>query len=146
MDENGLMKKKVGLTNSLPDNEKWGMLVFAGLKSVGGKRRHLEKDALVWFETTLTLNPNPVEAQAALSNKACCHAYRRGEGKKTVDCLRSALIEYDFKFATILNDPDLASLRVLPEFKQLQEEVLSSVILFACDNARVFWMCSEEYD
>ncbi|GJY36089.1 protein low PSII accumulation 1, chloroplastic [Tanacetum coccineum] len=88
---------------------------------VGGKRRHLEKDALVRFETALTLNPNPVEAQAALYNKACCHAYR-GEGKKTADCLRSALIEYDFKFATILNDPDLASFRVLPEFKQLQEE------------------------
>ncbi|PWA92269.1 tetratricopeptide repeat (TPR)-containing protein [Artemisia annua] len=79
------------------------------------------KDALVQFETALTLNPNPVEAQAALYNKACCHAYR-GEGKKTADCLRTALKEYDLKFATILNDPDLASFRVLPEFKELQEE------------------------
>nr|GEZ30999.1 protein low PSII accumulation 1, chloroplastic [Tanacetum cinerariifolium] len=46
----------------------------------------------------------------------------RGEGKKTADCLRTALKEYDLKFATILNDPDLASFRVLPEFKELQEE------------------------
>lgn len=51
----------------------------------------------------------------------------RGEGKKTADCLRTALKEYDLKFATILNDPDLASFRVLPEFKELQEEVFSSV-------------------
>lgn len=34
------------------------------------------KDALTQFDTALTLNPNPVEAQAALYNKACCHAYR----------------------------------------------------------------------
>ncbi|XP_076938989.1 protein LOW PSII ACCUMULATION 1, chloroplastic-like [Bidens hawaiensis] len=79
------------------------------------------KDALVQFETALTLNPNPVEAQAALYNKACCHAYR-GEGKKAADCLRTALKEYNLKFGTILNDPDLASFRVLPEFKELQEE------------------------
>lgn len=73
------------------------------------------------FETALTLNPNPVETQAALYNKACCHAYR-GEGKKAADCLRTALKEYDLKFGTILNDPDLASFRALPEFKELQEE------------------------
>ncbi|KAL4558848.1 hypothetical protein LXL04_037052 [Taraxacum kok-saghyz] len=79
------------------------------------------KDALIQFETALTLNPNPMEAQAALYNKACCHAYR-GEGKKAADCLRTALKEYNLKFGTILNDPDLASFRVLPEFKQLQEE------------------------
>ncbi|XP_023771612.1 protein LOW PSII ACCUMULATION 1, chloroplastic [Lactuca sativa] len=79
------------------------------------------KDALIQFETALTLNPNPVEAQAALYNKACCHAYR-GEGKKAAECLRTALKEYNLKFGTILNDPDLASFRVLPEFKQLQEE------------------------
>ncbi|KAI8574709.1 hypothetical protein RHMOL_Rhmol01G0375500 [Rhododendron molle] len=34
------------------------------------------KDALSQFGTALTLDPNPVEAQAALYNKACCHAYR----------------------------------------------------------------------
>ncbi|KVH94442.1 Protein of unknown function DUF3493 [Cynara cardunculus var. scolymus] len=40
----------------------------------------------------------------------------------TADCLRTALKEYNLKFGTILNDPDLASFRVLPEFKELQEE------------------------
>lgn len=62
-----------------------------------------------------------MEAQAALYNKACCHAYRR-EGKKAAECLRIALKEYNLKFGTILNDPDLASFRALPEFKDLQEE------------------------
>ncbi|KAG8663494.1 hypothetical protein MANES_01G216900v8 [Manihot esculenta] len=79
------------------------------------------KDALIQFETALSLDPTPIEAQAALYNKACCHAYR-GEGKKAADCLRTALREYNLKFGTILNDPDLASFRVLPEFKELQEE------------------------
>eukprot|EP00262_Sarcandra_glabra_P002216 TRINITY_DN12483_c0_g1_i4.p1 TRINITY_DN12483_c0_g1~~TRINITY_DN12483_c0_g1_i4.p1 ORF type:complete len:371 (-),score=86.86 TRINITY_DN12483_c0_g1_i4:304-1416(-) len=79
------------------------------------------KDALLQFENALTLDPNPMEAQAALYNKACCHAYR-GEGKKAADCLRTALREYNLKFSTILNDPDLASFRALPEFKELQEE------------------------
>ncbi|XP_057439294.1 protein LOW PSII ACCUMULATION 1, chloroplastic [Lotus japonicus] len=79
------------------------------------------KDALTQFETALSLNPNPVEAQAAFYNKACCHAYR-GEGKKAAECLRTALREYNLKFSTILNDPDLASFRALPEFKELQEE------------------------
>ncbi|KAL2510557.1 Protein LOW PSII ACCUMULATION 1 [Abeliophyllum distichum] len=79
------------------------------------------KDALSQFDTALSLDPNPVEAQAALYNKACCHAYR-GEGKKAADCLRTALREYNLKFGTILNDPDLASFRALPEFKELQEE------------------------
>lgn len=46
-----------------------------------------------------------------------------GEGKKAADCLRVALREYNLKFGTILNDPDLASFRALPEFKELQEEV-----------------------
>ncbi|XP_073158833.1 protein LOW PSII ACCUMULATION 1, chloroplastic isoform X2 [Henckelia pumila] len=79
------------------------------------------KDALTQFDTALTLNPNLEEAQAALYNKACCLAYR-GEGKKAADCLRTALREYNLKFGTILNDPDLASFRALPEFKELQEE------------------------
>lgn len=34
------------------------------------------KDSLVQFERALNLDPNPIEAQAALYNKACCHAYR----------------------------------------------------------------------
>nr|KJB41935.1 hypothetical protein B456_007G129100 [Gossypium raimondii] len=79
------------------------------------------KDALVQFETALSLDPNPVEAQAALYNKACCHAYQ-GEAKKAAECLRTALRDYNLKFGTILNDPDLASLRASPEFKELQEE------------------------
>ncbi|KAF2591531.1 hypothetical protein F2Q70_00037918 [Brassica cretica] len=88
-------------------------------------KRGRVKDALVQFETALTLDPNPIESQAAYYNKACCHAYR-GEGNKAADCLRVALRDYNLKFATILNDPDLASFRALPEFKQLQEEVLHS--------------------
>lgn len=79
------------------------------------------KEALLQFDKALTLNPNRLEAQAAFYNKACCHAYR-GEGRKAADCLRTALREYDLKFGTILNDPDLASFRALPEFKELQEE------------------------
>ncbi|EPS65423.1 hypothetical protein M569_09352, partial [Genlisea aurea] len=79
------------------------------------------KDALVQFDTALTLDPNSIEAQAALYNKACCHAYR-GEGRKAADCLRTALRDYGLKFGTILNDPDLASFRAMPEFKELQEE------------------------
>ena len=51
--------------------------------------------------------------------------FGRGEGKKAADCLRTALREYNLKFGTILNDPDLASFRALPEFKELQEEVFS---------------------
>ncbi|KAG6431862.1 hypothetical protein SASPL_103431 [Salvia splendens] len=83
------------------------------------------KDALEQFDTALTLDPNPVEAQAALYNKACCHAYRilgQEEAKKAAECLRTALRKYDLKFGTILNDPDLASFRAMPEFKELQEE------------------------
>lgn len=79
------------------------------------------RDALVQFDTALSLNPNALEAQAALYNKACCLAYR-GEGKKAADCLRTALREYNLKFSTILNDPDLASFRAMPDFKELQEE------------------------
>ncbi|XP_074564093.1 protein LOW PSII ACCUMULATION 1, chloroplastic [Curcuma longa] len=79
------------------------------------------KEALMQFENALTLNPNPKELQAALYNKACCHAYR-GEGKQAAECLRTALRDYNLKFSTILNDPDLASFRALPEFKELQEE------------------------
>lgn len=79
------------------------------------------KDALQQFETALLLDPNPVEKQAALYNKACCHAYR-GEGNKAADSLRIALRDYKLKFSVILNDPDLASFRSQPEFKELQEE------------------------
>ncbi|KAG6508675.1 hypothetical protein ZIOFF_034055 [Zingiber officinale] len=79
------------------------------------------KEALMQFENALTLNPNPKESQAALYNKACCHAYR-GEGRQAAECLRTALRDYNLKFSTILDDPDLASFRALPEFKELQEE------------------------
>uniref|UniRef100_A0A0D9V0T4 Uncharacterized protein n=2 Tax=Leersia perrieri TaxID=77586 RepID=A0A0D9V0T4_9ORYZ len=81
------------------------------------------RDALEQFENALELNPNPVEAQAALYNKACCHAFRE-ESNKAADCLRTALRDYDLKFGTILNDPDLAPFRASPEFKELQEEAL----------------------
>ncbi|KAG0537680.1 hypothetical protein BDA96_03G169500 [Sorghum bicolor] len=81
------------------------------------------KDALEQFENALELNPTPVEAQAALYNKACCHAYRE-ESKKAAECLREALRDYNLKFGTILNDPDLAPFRASPEFKELQEEAL----------------------
>lgn len=57
----------------------------------------------------------------------------RGEGKKAADCLRIALRDYNLKFATILNDPDLASFRALPEFKELQEEVFS---YFSCSESQ----------
>ncbi|GAB2302364.1 Protein LOW PSII ACCUMULATION 1, chloroplastic [Dionaea muscipula] len=47
---------------------------------------------------------------------------RQGGSKKTADCLRTALKDYNLKFGTVLNDPDLASFRASPEFKELQEE------------------------
>lgn len=47
----------------------------------------------------------------------------RGEGNKAADSLRIALRDYKLKFSVILNDPDLASFRSQPEFKELQEEV-----------------------
>lgn len=81
------------------------------------------KDALEQFENALELNPTSIEAQAALYNKACCHAYRE-ESKKAAECLREALRDYNLKFGTILNDPDLAPFRASPEFKELQEEAL----------------------
>ncbi|CAM0881201.1 unnamed protein product [Alopecurus aequalis] len=81
------------------------------------------KDALENFDNALELDPNPIEAQAALYNKACCHAYRE-ESKKAADCLRTALRDYNLKFGTILNDPDMAPFRASPEFKELQEEAL----------------------
>lgn len=40
-----------------------------------------------------------------------------------MSCLRTALRDYNLKFSTILNDPDLASFRASPEFKELQDEV-----------------------
>ncbi|KAG8052308.1 hypothetical protein GUJ93_ZPchr0001g32513 [Zizania palustris] len=81
------------------------------------------RDALEQFENALELDPNPIEAQAALYNKACCHAFRE-ESKKAADCLRTALRDYNLKFGTILNDPDLAPFRASEEFKELQEEAL----------------------
>ncbi|KAL5228263.1 hypothetical protein ABZP36_016528 [Zizania latifolia] len=81
------------------------------------------RDALEQFENALELDPNPIEAQAALYNKACCHAFRE-ESKKAADCLRTALRDYNLKFGTILNDPDLAPFRASAEFKELQEEAL----------------------
>lgn len=79
------------------------------------------KEALVQFDAALEMNPNEEEAQAALYNKACCHA-RSDEGEKASQALRRALKEYDLKFSVILNDPDMAPFRALPEFKQLQDE------------------------
>lgn len=78
-------------------------------------------DALEQFDAALDLSPSPEEAQAALYNKACCHAYRE-EGEKAAKALRQALGDYGLKFSVILNDPDMAAFRALPEFKQLQDE------------------------
>lgn len=61
----------------------------------------------------------------------------RGEGNKAADCLRVALRDYNLKFATILNDPDLASFRALPEFKQLQEEVFALSFFLAASNVLI---------
>ncbi|KAK6940960.1 Protein LOW PSII ACCUMULATION 1-like [Dillenia turbinata] len=60
--------------------------------------------------------------RAKLINTFAPSFLSRGEGKKAADCLRKAFREYNLKFATILNDPDLASFRALPEFAELQEE------------------------
>lgn len=87
--------------------------------SLFSKRR--VRDALVQFEKALSLDPDPEEATAALYNKACCHAYRE-EGTKAIEALRKALRDYNLKFSVILNDPDMAPFRAMPEFKQLQEE------------------------
>ncbi|KAJ7570090.1 hypothetical protein O6H91_01G106600 [Diphasiastrum complanatum] len=73
------------------------------------------------FNVALELNPTPEEAQAALYNKACCHSYRE-EGEQAAQTLRIALRQYNLKFSTILNDPDMAPFRSMPEFKQLQNE------------------------
>ncbi|BBM99549.1 hypothetical protein MPTK1_1g21960 [Marchantia polymorpha subsp. ruderalis] len=79
------------------------------------------KEALDHFNAALKLNPAPEEAQAALYNKACCHAVR-GEGTLAAQALRKALKEHDLKFSVILNDPDMAAFRAMPEFKELQDE------------------------
>ncbi|KAL2649640.1 hypothetical protein R1flu_017768 [Riccia fluitans] len=79
------------------------------------------KEALSNFNAALNLNPGPEEAQAALYNKACCHAVR-GEGDQAAKALRTALREYDLKFSVILNDPDMAAFRAMPQFKELQDE------------------------
>lgn len=79
------------------------------------------RDALAQFDSALEMRPNAEEAQAALYNKACCHA-RREEGVEASKALRLALKQYDLKFSTILNDPDMASFRAMTEFKQLQDE------------------------
>ncbi|KAJ3669528.1 hypothetical protein LUZ60_011478 [Juncus effusus] len=79
------------------------------------------KEAMEQFEMALKLDPNPIEAQAALYNKACCHAFR-GEGDESAECLKTALRDYNLKFSTILNDPDLTSFRAMPQFRELQDE------------------------
>ncbi|XP_073100210.1 protein LOW PSII ACCUMULATION 1, chloroplastic isoform X2 [Elaeis guineensis] len=61
--------------------------------------------------------PSPVSTWASPSSLK-----EGGEGRKAAECLRTALRDYNLKFSTILNDPDLASFRALPEFKELQEE------------------------
>lgn len=61
-----------------------------------------------------------------------CSTHCRGEGKKAADCLRTALRDYNLKFSTILNDPDLASFRTLPEFRELQDEVGVVIKIVPC--------------
>jgi hypothetical protein len=42
-----------------------------------------------------------------------------GKGRKPwIAYVRTALTEYNLKFGTILNYPDLASFRALPEFRE----------------------------
>lgn len=79
------------------------------------------RDALAQFDAALTMNPEPEEAQAALYNKACCHANREEE-ELASEALRKALRDYGLKFSVILNDPDLAFFRSTQAFKQLQDE------------------------
>ncbi|XP_057870151.2 protein LOW PSII ACCUMULATION 1, chloroplastic isoform X2 [Cryptomeria japonica] len=79
------------------------------------------KDAIIQFEKALSLDPSPDEARAALYNKACCHASRE-EGGKTAEALRMALRDYNLNFSVILNDPDMAAFRAMPEFRELQNE------------------------
>lgn len=75
-------------------------------------------------------DPDEIIVLSFISILYCLSSRGRGEGKKAADCLRIALRDYNLKFATILNDPDLASFRALPEFKELQEEVLYSPFSF----------------
>lgn len=58
-----------------------------------------------------------------------CNLLSRGEATRAAESLRTALREYDLKFSTILNDPDLASFRSSSEFKELQEEVMPNAAL-----------------
>lgn len=78
-------------------------------------------EALAAFDGAMALGPSSEEAQAALFNKACCHA-TRGEGRAAQVALRDALGKHGLPFSTILSDPDLAPFRALPEFRALQEE------------------------
>ncbi|GJP45926.1 hypothetical protein CLOM_g5261 [Closterium sp. NIES-68] len=78
------------------------------------------RDALSRFEMALEMKPSEEEAQAALYNKACCHAFRE-EGAKAQEALREAL-RCGLQFSVILSDPDMAAFRAMPEFRALQEE------------------------
>ncbi|CAI5529105.1 unnamed protein product [Closterium sp. Naga37s-1] len=78
------------------------------------------RDALRRFEMALEMKPSEEEAQAALYNKACCHAFRE-EGVQAQEALREAL-RYGLQFSVILSDPDMAAFRAMPEFRALQEE------------------------
>ena len=50
----------------------------------------------------------------------------REEGEEASQALRRALKEYDLNFSVLLNDPDMAPFRAMPEFRKLQEEVIHS--------------------
>lgn len=67
----------------------------------------------------------------------------REEGEKAAKALRQALGDYDLKFSVILNDPDMAAFRALPEFKQLQDEVISCLIVrvHAFFGLQQTWQC-----
>ncbi|CAI5945140.1 unnamed protein product [Closterium sp. NIES-64] len=60
------------------------------------------RDALRRFEMALEMKPSEEEAQAALYNKACCHAFRE-EGAQAQEALRDAL-RYGLQFSVILSD------------------------------------------
>ncbi|KAL6615330.1 hypothetical protein ACP70R_037600 [Stipagrostis hirtigluma subsp. patula] len=72
--------------------------------------------------------PVTVQLRSPASTSASSSSPRAGR-RKQKSCrlfkeLKTALWDYNLKFGTILNDPDMAPFRASPEFKELQEEAL----------------------
>ncbi|GBG87252.1 hypothetical protein CBR_g45311 [Chara braunii] len=90
--------------------------------SLYGKSRI--SDALACFEEALSMRPSAEVAQAALYNKACCHALR-DENEAAAEALRTVLSKYNLSFGTILSDPDLETFRATAIFAELQNQALA---------------------